>query len=222
MAPFHFEPMSKWLDPVFEEALKGSVVLKPNAEHLVWPLASCGIGAFVVGSGLAYWMYIVRAGEPAKAAAEAMPGLYRCSSTSGAFDELYEFTVLAMVDALADTFAAFDVIGGRRHPRAAHVARRRRPRDAPPRVPERRGPRLQRLHGHRPRGDGLVLRRPARRRHRHRRQRRRLHGPGGQGMGYTYRWDANGDGSPTRSNSAISSRSRSTSTPARRRRSASR
>jgi NADH-quinone oxidoreductase subunit L len=109
MAPFHFEPMSKWLDPVFEEALKGSVVLRPNAEHLVWPLASFGIGAFVVGTALAYWMYIVRAGEPAKAAAEAMPGLYRLLLDKWRIDELYEVTVLAMVDALADTFAAFDV-----------------------------------------------------------------------------------------------------------------
>jgi NADH-quinone oxidoreductase subunit L len=107
-APFHFEPMSKWLDPVFESALQGSVVVKANAEHLVWPLAAGGIGAFVVGTAIAYWMYIVRAGAPAKAAAEAMPGLYRLLLDKWRIDELYDVTVLAMVDALADTFAAFD------------------------------------------------------------------------------------------------------------------
>jgi NADH-quinone oxidoreductase subunit L len=109
MAPFHFEPMSKWLDPVFEDALKGSVVMKEGAERLVWPLAFGGIGAFAVGTALSYWMYIVRAGEPAKAAAEAVPGLYQLLLDKWRIDELYEVTVLAMVDALADTFAAFDI-----------------------------------------------------------------------------------------------------------------
>ncbi len=108
-APFHFEPMSKWLDPVFEDAVKGAVLLKPNAEHLVLPLMMPGIGAFLVGTGIAYWMYIVRAGEPARAAAEAAPGLYQLLLDKWRIDELYEVTVLAMVDALADTFAAFDV-----------------------------------------------------------------------------------------------------------------
>ena len=110
MAPFHFEPMGKWLDPVFEDATKGGVLLNENAEHLVWPLASCGIAAFLVGTALAYWMYIVRAGEPAKAMAEAQPGLYRLLLDKWRIDELYEVTVLAMVDALADTFAAFDIV----------------------------------------------------------------------------------------------------------------
>jgi NADH-quinone oxidoreductase subunit L len=107
-APFHFEPMSKWLDPVFESALKGSVIVSPSAEHLVWPLATGGILAFAVGTAISYWMYIARAGEPAKAAAEAMPGLHQILLDKWRIDELYEATVLTMVDALADTFAAFD------------------------------------------------------------------------------------------------------------------
>ena len=53
-------------------------------------------------------MYIARAGEPAKAMAEAAPGLYRLLLDKWRIDELYEVTVAA-VDALADTFAAFDV-----------------------------------------------------------------------------------------------------------------
>jgi NADH-quinone oxidoreductase subunit L len=109
MAPFHFEPMGKWLEPVFEDAVKGGVVVADNAEKLTWPLASCGILAFVVGTGVAYWMYIVRNGEPAKAMAEGAPGLYRLLLDKWRIDELYEVTVLAMVDALADTFAAFDI-----------------------------------------------------------------------------------------------------------------
>jgi NADH-quinone oxidoreductase subunit L len=113
MAPFHFEPMSKWLDPVFEAATKGAVVFKNGgteewAHHLELPLMAGGIGAFVVGTGLSYWMYILRAGEPAKQIAEAAPGLYQLVLNKWRIDELYENTVLAMVDALADTFAAFD------------------------------------------------------------------------------------------------------------------
>jgi NADH-quinone oxidoreductase subunit L len=94
---------------VFEGALQGSVVMKENAEHLVWPLAAGGVLAFAVGTAVSYWMYIARAGEPAKALAEAMPRLYRLLLDKWRIDELYEVTVLAMVDALADTFAAFDI-----------------------------------------------------------------------------------------------------------------
>ena len=180
MAPFHFEPMSKWLDPVFEDGIKGAVVMKENAEHLVWPLASGGIIAFLVGTGVAYWMYILRAGEPAKAMAEASPGLYLASLLDKwRIDELYEVTVLAMVDALADTFAAFDmaVVDGilARLSALLVVAR---PADALSRLPDRRRARLQRVHGDRTRGDGVVLRRPARGRDGELLRRRRLRRPG--------------------------------------------
>jgi NADH-quinone oxidoreductase subunit L len=104
-----FEPMGKWLEPVFEDALKDSVILKSNADGLVWPLALGGVAAFAIGTGISYWMYIVRNGEPAKAMAEASPKFYRLLLDKWRIDELYEVTVLTMVDALADTFAAFDV-----------------------------------------------------------------------------------------------------------------
>jgi NADH-quinone oxidoreductase subunit L len=103
-----WEPMGKWLEPVFESALQGSVVLKDHAEQLVWPLAAGGVGAFVVGTFVAWWMYVAQAGKPAKSLADAVPWLYRLLLDKWRIDELYEATVLSMVDALADTFAAFD------------------------------------------------------------------------------------------------------------------
>ena len=74
---------------------------------LAWPLVTRYLRLHR-GDRLAYWMYIVRGGEPAKAMAEAQPGLYQLLLDKWRIDELYEATVLAMVDALADTFAAFD------------------------------------------------------------------------------------------------------------------
>ena len=111
MPIFHFEPMNKWLEPVFEDAVKGGVKFRETkewAEHLEWPLAAGGILAFVVGGGLSYWMYIMKAGAPAKQLAEAQPGLHQLLLDKWRIDELYEATVLAAVDALADTAAAFD------------------------------------------------------------------------------------------------------------------
>jgi NADH-quinone oxidoreductase subunit L len=105
-----WEPMGKWLDPVFEDAVKAVGFRQPGewAASMEWPLAACGISAFVIGTGVAYWMYIAQAGRPAKSLAEAMPGLHKLLMDKWRIDELYEVTVLAMVDALADTFAVFD------------------------------------------------------------------------------------------------------------------
>jgi NADH-quinone oxidoreductase subunit L len=106
-----FEPMTKWLEPVFESAIKEGVKYRESsewAEHLEWPLALGGIAAFVVGSGVSYWMYVMKLGAPAKQLAEAQPALYRLVLDKWRIDELYDRTVLAAVDALADTAAAFD------------------------------------------------------------------------------------------------------------------
>ncbi len=99
--------MEHWLDPVFEPVQK-TVVLAENAEALTWPLAGGGVLAFLVGSGVAYWMYILQGGKPAKDLAAQSPGLYQLLLDKWRVDELYDVTVIAAVDALADTSAAFD------------------------------------------------------------------------------------------------------------------
>ncbi len=111
-----WEPMGTWLEPVFEDAAKavgfrhGPDVAASAAwaASWEWPLAFCGMGAFFVGGFIAWWMYIAQAGKPAKSLADAMPWLHQLLLDKWRVDELYEVTVLAMVDALADTFAVFD------------------------------------------------------------------------------------------------------------------
>jgi len=100
--------LEHWLAPVFESAIKGTVIAREGAEHLELPLMLGGIGAFVVGSGIAYWMYIAQKGAPAARLAEQAPGLHRLLLDKWRIDELYEATVLSAVDALAETAAAFD------------------------------------------------------------------------------------------------------------------
>jgi len=99
--------MDHWLEPVFEPVAR-TVRLSEGAEGLTWPLAGGGILAFIIGTGVAYWMYIMEAGRPAEALADAAPGLYRLLLDKWRIDELYDATIIAAVDALADTSAAFD------------------------------------------------------------------------------------------------------------------
>jgi NADH-quinone oxidoreductase subunit L len=100
--------MDAWLEPVFAGVTGGAVKVKEGAEGLEWPLAAGGVLAFVLGSGLAYWMYIMEKGEPAKRMAAAAPGLHQLVYEKWHVDELYDATVVAAVDALADTSSAWD------------------------------------------------------------------------------------------------------------------
>jgi NADH-quinone oxidoreductase subunit L len=100
--------MDTWLAPVFADV---GGALKPMGEHeeaLEIPLALSGIGAFAVGTCIAYWMYIMRKGEPARRLALEVPRLYRLVLEKWRVDELYDATVVLAVDALADTFEWFD------------------------------------------------------------------------------------------------------------------
>jgi NADH-quinone oxidoreductase subunit L len=107
------KPMEHWLEPVFKAAEEGAVLFRNGndkvwAEHMEWPLALGGILAFAIGSGLAYWVYVVQKGEPAKRLAAAVPGLYRLVLDKWRVDEVYEATVIAGVDSLAETCAVVD------------------------------------------------------------------------------------------------------------------
>src|SRR5258707_951020 len=107
------KPLDHWLEPVFRSASEGAVVFGHGnsaewAEHLEWPLALGGISAFLIGTGLAYWMYIREKGKPAARLAAAYPGLYQMLLDKWRVDELYDATVVSMVDSLADTSAALD------------------------------------------------------------------------------------------------------------------
>jgi NADH-quinone oxidoreductase subunit L len=106
-------PMDHWLEPVFKAASEKAVIFAHNndaswAEHMEWPLALGGIGAFAIGTTLAWWVYISKRGEPAQRLAQSQPGLYRLLLDKWRIDELYDVTIVSAVDALADTSAAFD------------------------------------------------------------------------------------------------------------------
>jgi len=99
--------MESWLEPVFAGVGK-AVKVREKAEELEYVLLIPGVLAFLGGSLLAYWMYIMKNGEPAKKLARAAPGLYQLVYDKWRVDELYEVTVVLMVDALADTSEWFD------------------------------------------------------------------------------------------------------------------
>jgi len=101
-------PMEHWLHPVFAEATEKAVKVAKDADHLEWTFAIGGISAFLVGSLLAWWMYVKEKGEPAKRLAAAQPALHRLLLDKWRVDELYEATAIAAVDSLAETSAAFD------------------------------------------------------------------------------------------------------------------
>jgi NADH-quinone oxidoreductase subunit L len=97
--------MDKWLEPVFAEAVLGGVKVVRDTNELVVGVG--GLAAFVIGTALAYWMYISEKGAPAKRLAEEYPRLYKLLVDKWRVDELYDVTVIAAVDALSDTSATF-------------------------------------------------------------------------------------------------------------------
>ncbi|MFO0667000.1 MAG: NADH-quinone oxidoreductase subunit L [Polyangiaceae bacterium] len=102
----HALPMDHWLEPVFEAATKHGmgIAVRPDAEKLEWLCTGGAFAAFASGSGLAYWVYIVQKGAPARSWAEAVPKLHKLLLDKWRVDELYDYTALSGVDALADTF----------------------------------------------------------------------------------------------------------------------
>jgi NADH-quinone oxidoreductase subunit L len=77
-------------------------------EHMEHILLVPGLLAFLIGSGVAYWMYWMRKGEPAATLAEKSGGLYRLVLDKWRIDELYEATVLGFFHTLAEGAASFD------------------------------------------------------------------------------------------------------------------
>jgi NADH-quinone oxidoreductase subunit L len=105
--PIHVAPLGHLLDPIFA---KSNAILgtRPGTESLMWAMMAPGLVAAVVGIGLAYVVYFQRKGEPERRFAESAPGLYRLIVDKWRIDELYDATVVGMVDALADIFTMAD------------------------------------------------------------------------------------------------------------------
>jgi NADH-quinone oxidoreductase subunit L len=107
---FHIEPLGKWLEPVFAKSLLEGVHVAESAKSHTFEFMMMlpGITAFLVGSGLAYWMYIADEEKTAASLAEQYPGLHRTLYNKWYVDELYEATVIGGTDALADGAALMD------------------------------------------------------------------------------------------------------------------
>jgi NADH-quinone oxidoreductase subunit L len=107
------KPLDHWLEPVFKTAVAGAVGVHDNlgeswAAHMEWITAIGGVSAFLVGTGLAYWAYVMQNGEPTRRLAEQFPALYKLVLDKWRIDELYDVTIIAGVDSLAETSAAVD------------------------------------------------------------------------------------------------------------------
>lgn len=101
--------MEHWLAPVFEEAEKAVRVLPSpeEAHHKEWLTTLGAFATFCIGTGTAYWMYILNKGEPAKDLATKFSGLHRLLLEKWRVDEFYAWLIDG-VDALAETFEAAD------------------------------------------------------------------------------------------------------------------
>jgi NADH-quinone oxidoreductase subunit L len=92
---------------VFEKAATG-VQLIEDAEGKVPLFLGFAFAAFAGGSGVAYWMYVLQKGEPARKFAEAFPGFHALVFDKWRVDEFYEEFVIGAVDSLAEFFAWAD------------------------------------------------------------------------------------------------------------------
>jgi NADH-quinone oxidoreductase subunit L len=97
--PLHLHVFDHWLEPVFGTARQA---VSRKADLGEAPFIAAAVLAFAAGVGGAYWVYLVKQGEPARAFTEASPGFYRLVRDKWRIDELYEETFIGAVDALAE------------------------------------------------------------------------------------------------------------------------
>jgi NADH-quinone oxidoreductase subunit L len=102
------EALGHLLEPVFESAHHAIEPRTAGIENLELTMMAPGVLAFVVGGGLAWFIYFQSGGAQEKAFAQSFPRLYKLMYDKWRIDELYEVTVVGMVDALADIFVMAD------------------------------------------------------------------------------------------------------------------
>jgi NADH-quinone oxidoreductase subunit L len=108
--PLHVAPLIHKLDPIWSRA--GAVVVARQGVELhgkeMWLMMVPGALAFAAGTGAAYALYVQRGGQPERDFAASFPRLYQLMVDKWRVDELYDATVIGMVDALADIFTMAD------------------------------------------------------------------------------------------------------------------
>ncbi len=108
--PLHIAPLIHKLEPIFHKA-EMLVAVRDNIDphgSQMWIMMGPGVAACFAGIGAAYAVYFKQGGAPEQAFAEAFPRLYSLIYDKWRIDELYDATVIGMVDALADIFVMAD------------------------------------------------------------------------------------------------------------------
>jgi NADH-quinone oxidoreductase subunit L len=103
----HVAPLGHLLEGVFK-ADEAAVHERAGAKGMEMMMLAPGILAFVAGIGAAAFVYIQNKGAQETAFAKSFPRLYKLIYDKWRIDELYEATVVGMVDALADIFQMAD------------------------------------------------------------------------------------------------------------------
>jgi NADH-quinone oxidoreductase subunit L len=101
--PLHIVPLEHWLEPVFGSAVDAARLHTSDPDDaLMIPLLIPGVLAFLIGSGLAYVVYIRSGGAPERSFAASFPRLYQLVFEKWRVDELYDELVVGSLEALAE------------------------------------------------------------------------------------------------------------------------
>ena len=101
------ELMNEVLEPIFARA-SHAIAGRPDGDDLEMMMMAPGLLAFAVGGYAAYAIYAQGNGKAEKSFATSFPRLYQLIYDKWRIDELYDATVVGMVDALADIFTMAD------------------------------------------------------------------------------------------------------------------
>ena len=105
--PLHIKPLEHFWAPVFAKA--SGFVTNDDPQHaMMIPLLGAGAAIFFVGAGAAYWVYKLQGGRPAASVAQSVPKLHKLVQEKWRIDELYDATVIGLLDAMGETAAQFD------------------------------------------------------------------------------------------------------------------
>lgn len=103
----HLAPFDHFLAPVFAPAQTfGGIALVVAGSASAASFAAAAVGISIVvalgGLGIAYWMYVMQDGEPARELAERAPWVHRLLANKYWVDELYEEAPIGVIDTLAN------------------------------------------------------------------------------------------------------------------------
>ncbi len=105
----HEGVLPQFLEPAVSDILTGrSEEVLAHVHSFEWPAMFAGFCSWAIGTGLAYWIYIVQKGKPAADLAAAFPGLYALVVDKWRIDELYDATVVRFVRFAATAAAGID------------------------------------------------------------------------------------------------------------------